>query len=69
MSFEKQLLERIERSRDTSPGAYNLAADLLDLAVIEAEGWTKRSDDAVRIPDRLYDGVRALREAAESKLV
>ncbi len=64
MTFEQLLLDRIERSGDTSPGAYNLAADLLHITANEMRGWTNRCDDAMRIPDHIYDGVDVLRKKA-----
>jgi hypothetical protein len=47
----------IERIREDGnfPGDYRLVADILHLAAKEAGKWTKRSDDAKRIPDLLYE--------------
>ena len=67
MKFAEQLIQRVERAGDLSPGAFHLAADLVDLCVIEAQGWTNRPDDAERIPDALYEGVMALRDRAEAE--
>jgi len=59
------LRKRIEASGDSSPGAFNLAADLLAIAASEANHFTKRFDDASRIPDLIYDGVNYLRAKAK----
>jgi hypothetical protein len=59
------LRKRIEASGDISPGAFNLAADLLALTANEAGRWTNRCDDAMRIPDMIYDGVDYLRAKAK----
>ena len=64
MTFAEQLEQRIEMSGDTSPGAWNLAADLLKLVVEEASRWTNRADDAVRIPDVINEAARVLRARA-----
>ena len=37
-----------------------IAADVIEECALEADEWTKRTDDAVRIPDMLRDTVRAL---------
>ena len=46
-SLIKLLIERIQRSGDTSPGAFNLAADLVELINIEAEDETRSLDYVV----------------------
>lgn len=56
---------RIEASGDSSPGAFNLAADLLAIVVNETSRHTKRFDDASRIPDLIYDAVNYLRAKAK----
>lgn len=62
----QRLIERVEQAGDLSPGAFNLAADLLDIASTQAAGWTNRADDAVRIPDMLYDASIDLRRRADN---
>lgn len=47
MTFEQLLLKRIERSGDTSPGAYSLAADLFHIAADEAEHRANCGDTAI----------------------
>lgn len=66
MSLGKMIAHRIVQSGDTSPGAYNLAADIVQMCVDESAGWTNRWDDAMRIPDVLGEAERELREAART---
>ena len=56
--------KRLERAGDTSPGALNLAADIVQICVAEAERWTHRADDAVRIPEMMASASYALRRLA-----
>jgi hypothetical protein len=60
----KECIDRVKASGDTSPGQWNLAADLMFIAAAEAEHWTNRADDATRIPDMLMDCERYLRQQA-----
>ena len=59
--------KRLERAGDASPGAFNLAADIVQLCGIEASRWTYRADDAVRIPDMLFEAVGELQELADRR--
>ena len=67
MNLETAVMERLRQAGDTSPGMINLAASLLELATREAEKWTARPDDAVRIPDVLAEVARELRGIAKGK--
>lgn len=64
-TLAKQIIDRVEAAGEYSAGAFNLAADLIELASHKAEGWTNRADDAIRIPGMLYDAVRVLRLKAK----
>ena len=59
-TFHRLLIQRIQGAGGL-PGDYNFAADILDLAAQEGDGWTSRTDDACRIPDMLGDAARVLR--------
>ena len=63
--LDDDILKRLEHAGDTSPGALNLAADIVRLCMLEAESWTKRADDAIRIPDMFLDTIRGLRCKAD----
>jgi len=65
MTLEQQVTQRLEHAGDTSPGAFNLAADILELASIEAWQWTNCPEDAGRIPHMIDDAVRQLRQIAK----
>jgi hypothetical protein len=68
MRVGNQLIERIQASGDESPGAFNLAADLVTILSHEASLWTNRADDATRIPDMLADVARYLEQAARDAI-
>ena len=63
-TLAEQIQEHLERAGDTTPGAFNLAADIVDLCERETRGWTSRCDDAIRIPDMLWEAVQDLRQCA-----
>ena len=57
--------QRLERAGDTSPGAFNLAADIVELCKTEAETYLTCPGLATRIPDAcLSPTVEALRSLA-----
>jgi len=62
-----QLVDRQARY-DNSPGAWTTAADLIELSLREAERWTRRCDDAKRIPDMLWEACQDLRARAKDCL-
>jgi hypothetical protein len=69
--MSKVLIENIKRRMEQSSTPVKeselwLAADIVSLCMTEAERWTRRADDAVRIPDMLDDVVVALKRAAEA---
>lgn len=67
MSCIKELIDRVKASGDVSAGQWNLAADLIFIAAVEASRWTNRWDDAMRIPDMLSEAEQRLRvEAARA---
>jgi hypothetical protein len=66
MSVIKKLVHRIEDGGDTSAGTWNLAADLIFIAAVEASRWTHRFDDAMRIPDMLSEAEQYLRRRARA---
>ena len=69
--MSKVLIENIKRRMEQASTPVKeselwLAADIVQLCMTETERWTRRKDDAVRIPDMLYDVVVALKRAAEA---
>lgn len=65
-AFVKSLVDRVNGAGGNA-GDFNFAADILDMAAHEADGWTGRFDDATRIPDVLGEAARALRLKAASR--
>lgn len=63
----KELLERLKRAGDVSPGALNLAADLVELCELEAIRWSRRADDAIRFPEVLGEASGYLRLKANGR--
>ena len=59
-----EIIERLAMAGKTSPGATNLAADIVGMAANRAAEWTHRADDAERIPDMLYEASDTLRSIA-----
>ena len=68
MSWTESIIERCKRNGNPLD-SYALATDVLVVAIQEAEKYTKRCDDAKRIPDLLYDAVTALRKEIENEKV
>lgn len=66
MTLEKALRRRVEQTGDTSPGNWNFAADIVTICAMYAEGWTNRTDDAIRIPSMLDEAGQALCECAKN---
>ena len=62
--FHRSLLSRVHGFGGT-PGDFNFAADILNLAEQEADSWTNRPDDASRIPDTLGEAARFLRRCSK----
>ncbi len=64
-SLLNDVLHRLEYAglREDVP-TLNLLADVFNLSVQETNDWTNRADDAMRIPDVLYDVECGLREEA-----
>ena len=60
--FHAALLQRVIATGDTSPGNWNLTADVIQLCALYMTGWTNRFDNASRIPDVLYEAADAMRE-------
>ena len=54
-TLRQSINQRMEASGDTSPGQWNLVADILQIIAKEAQGWTNDADDAIRIPDMIYE--------------
>jgi hypothetical protein len=66
MSLVSELIKRIEQTGDVTPGQYHLVADVLHIAGLHMRPWTKRCDDANRIPDVLFNSSDILRDEAEN---
>ena len=64
MMVTKELIQRCEMTGDFVP-SLNFAACIIEMMVMEAESWTNRADDAVRIPDMMMDHAVALRQKAK----
>ena len=60
MSIIKECIQRANMTGEPVPAA-NLIADVLHMAALEASRWVHRSDDALRIPDMLYEASDAVR--------
>lgn len=65
MGFERELCERVECYGDRSAGVWNLVADIIEMCGNESRCWTRRSDDARRIPYMLYEHADAMRKKAQ----
>jgi len=66
LHFHGDLMQRVFMTGDTSPGNWNFAADIVRICANHMDGWTKRFEDASRIPDVLGEAASALwREAVE----
>lgn len=63
----RELYDRVKASGDTSAGQLNLIADILSQVSSHADAWTRRVDDAMRIPDMIHESSKEFREAAQSK--
>jgi len=68
MTMVQEIIRRLEHYGYTSPGGFNLAADILELAAHESDNRTNRADDAMRIPDMIGDTARMLREMAQAHI-
>lgn len=67
MTAIRQLIDqRIVATGDTRPGQWNLVADILQMIAREAQGWTNRADDAIRIPDMIYELSDHCRQTAQN---
>lgn len=62
--FTLSLKQRVE-AFGGQPGDFNFAADILRIIALQSEGWTHRRDDAIRIPDMIYERARCLAEYAK----
>lgn len=62
--FEIDLAERVMLTGDKSPGNWNFAADIVTICANYMEGWTNRTDDAMRIPQVLDEASHHLRQCA-----
>lgn len=60
MAFHAELIERVRMYGDLSPGIWRLAADLVKQCANESDRWTRRADDAMRIPQVLDEASSAL---------
>ena len=66
MKLSSYIVQRLDRAGNPiRPGDLNLAADIVALCGREAEGWTHRYDDAMRIPDVLGEAADVLRDEAK----
>jgi hypothetical protein len=61
MSLVSDLIKRIEATGEVTPGQYNFVADVLYTAALHMQPWTKRTEDAERIPDVLFESSDILR--------
>lgn len=62
--LDRKLAERVIATGDTTPGNWNMVADILELVANYTEGWTNRCDDAMRIPEVLWEASMRLRQCA-----
>lgn len=62
--FELDLAQRVIRTGDTTSGNWNFAADIVRICANYMAGWTRRCDDAMRIPDVLDEASAHLRKCA-----
>jgi hypothetical protein len=62
------IVQRLQHAEDVSPGALNLAADIVADCSLEANHWTTRADDALRIPDMLAETAQNLRQRAAAMI-
>jgi hypothetical protein len=60
-NFEQALVERIQLAGDT-PENRILAADIISICSAFMDKWTRRFDDAQRIPDVLAEHAQLLRK-------
>jgi hypothetical protein len=51
----RAITEITRRMKDCSDDEIALVVDVLEIVIRESQGWTRRSDDAKRIPDAIED--------------
>lgn len=61
----RTIIQRMEAAGLVSPGDFTTVADVIAIAAAEADHWTGRWDDAIRIPDMLGDIAGALHKRAQ----
>ena len=67
MNWIEEIIERCKRNGNPV-ASYALATDVLVSAIKESDKYTKRCDDAKRIPDMLHDAVTALQKELEKNV-